>query len=79
MRIHDERKERVNTLVTHLVNKISILRKETTRITYDTDIWEKSRGEWIQKITMRDTDLSYIIQELEVEIVRNRAVTLEWR
>ncbi len=79
IRIHDENKERVTTLVTHLVNKIQHSKNDTTRIVYDRDIWEKSRWEWVQKIVMRDQDLSYLINLLEVEIVRNRAVTLEWR
>ncbi len=78
LRVHDENKDKVTHLVNHLINKMKIVKQESTQIVYDTDIWEKSRWEWIQKIVMRDTNLSYLIHHLEVEIVRNRAVTLEW-
>lgn len=78
IRIHDENKERVKTIVANLVNKIQLSAKESTKIAYDTDIWEKIRSEWTQKIVLRDKNLEYMINLLEVEIVRNRAVTLEW-
>lgn len=61
-----------------LINKIGILKKKSTFFAFDTEIREKYGGEWQQKIILKDTDLSYIIQELQVEIVRNRSVTLEW-
>jgi hypothetical protein len=44
-----------------LVNKISLLKKPTTFLAWDTDIWERSHGEWQQKITIKDTDLMYLI------------------
>ncbi len=78
LRIHDDRKERVTTLMTHIIHKIELLKKETTRVVHDREIWEKARGEWTQKIVLRDKNLSYLINLLEVEIVRNRGVTLEW-
>ena len=78
LRIHDENKDRVSKMIAQLMNKLSLLKRETTRIVHDTEIWEKSRGEWVQKIILRDRDLSYLIGEFEVEIVRNRSITLEW-
>lgn len=79
IRIHDLSKDRVKDIVEKMVNKIDILKKESTFVAYDRDIWEKYAGEWIQKIILKDEDLSYILSALEVEIVRNRAVTLEYR
>jgi primosomal protein N' len=78
LRIHDENKERVKSIIANLVNKIQLSVKESTKVVYDKDIWEKVRNEWTQKIVLRDKNLDYLINLLEVEIVRNRAVTLEW-
>ncbi len=78
IRIHDEKKERVRDMMAKLTNKIHQLRKDSTFFAFDQDIWEKKRGEWVQKIILKDKNLDYLIQELEVEIVRNRAVTLDW-
>lgn len=79
IRIHDPSKPRVQDIVAKLVNKIQILKKESTFLAFDRDIWERYRNEWIQKIILKDTDLSYLIAQLEVEIIKNRAVTLEWK
>ena len=61
-----------------LINKIGILKHSSTFFAFDTDIHERYAGEWQQKIILKDKDLSYILVDLEVEIVRNRSVTLEW-
>lgn len=61
------------------MNKIQILKKDSTFLAFDRDIWERYRNEWIQKIVLKDVDLSYLIEQLEVEIIKNRAVTLEWK
>lgn len=79
LRIHDPSKDRLKDIMEKIVNKIEILKKESTFLAYDRDIWERYRGEWVQKIILKDEDLSYILMELEVEIVKNRAVTLEYR
>lgn len=78
IRVHDEQKKKVEDIMRKLINKIGILKKETTFFAFDTDIYEKSHGEYQQKIVLKDKDLSYLLSELEVEIVRNRSVTLEW-
>lgn len=78
IRVHDEQKKRVEDTMRKLINKIWILKKETTFFAFDTHIQERYGGEWQQKIILKDTDLTYIIRELEVEIVRNRNITLEW-
>jgi signal recognition particle subunit SEC65 len=62
IRIHDEQKKKVEDIMRKLINKIH----------------ERYGGEWQQKIILKDKDLSYILRDLEVEIVRNRSVTLEW-
>lgn len=66
-------------MMTHLVNKISQIKNEFTFLAFDRDIWERYAGEWVQKIVLKDKDLAYLIDQLEVEIVRNRSVTLEWK
>jgi primosomal protein N' (replication factor Y) len=78
LRIHDEQKQKVQDIIIKLVNKISLLKKDSTFCAFDHDIWEKHAGEWVQKIILKDTDLSYLLETLEIEIVRNRAVTLDW-
>lgn len=79
IRVHDISQEKVKDIIEKMVNKIDILKRESTFFAHDRDIWEKYAGEWIQKIILKDEDLSYILSELEIEIVRNRAVTLEYR
>jgi primosomal protein N' len=78
IRVHDEQAKKVEDIMAKLINKISILKKPSTFLAFDTDIRERYSGEWQQKIILKDQDLSYILRELEVEIVRNRSVTLEW-
>lgn len=78
IRIHDERKERVQDMMWRVLAKILPLKRDSTFLAYDRDLWDKVRGEWTQKIILKDKELSYILSELEVEIVRNRSVTLEW-
>ena len=79
IRVHDTSKEKVQDIIAKLVNKITLLKSEDIFLAYDRDISEKYAGEWIQKIILKGKDLSPILSELQVEILRNRAVTLEWR
>ncbi|MBC7498591.1 hypothetical protein H7170_03005 [Candidatus Gracilibacteria bacterium] len=78
IRIHDEQKKKVEDIMSKLINKISIIKLPSTFLAFDTNIWEKYGGEWQQKIVLKDKSLSYVLRDLEVEIVRNRSVTLEW-
>jgi primosomal protein N' (replication factor Y) (superfamily II helicase) len=78
IRVHDEQKKKVEDIMRKLINKIGIIKKESTFLAFDTDIRERYSGEWQQKIIIKDKDISYILRDLEVEIVRNRSVTLEW-
>jgi primosomal protein N' len=78
IRIHDEQKKKVEDIMRKLINKIGILKKTSTFLAFDTEIHERYGGEWQQKIILKDKNLSYILRDLEVEIVRNRSVTLEW-
>jgi primosomal protein N' (replication factor Y) (superfamily II helicase) len=77
LRIHDESQKKVADIMTKMIHKIGIIKKPSTFFAFDTDIRERSHGEWQQKIILKDTDLSYILRDLEVEIVRNRSVTLQ--
>lgn len=79
LKVHSHNQSQVTDIISKLVNKISLLRRESTFFSYDRDIWDRSAGEWIQKILLKDVDLSYIIDALQGEILRNRAVSLEWR
>ena len=78
IRVHDEQKKKVEDIMRKLINKIWLIKKESTFFAFDTEIRERYGGEWQQKIILKDIDLSYILSDLEVEIVRNRNVTLEW-
>ena len=78
IRVHDEQAKKVEDIMRKLINKIGLLKKNSTFLAFDTDIRERYGGEWQQKIILKDKDLSYILRDLEVEIVRNRRVTLEW-
>ncbi len=77
IRIHHEQKNKVEDIIAKLINKISLIKLPSTFFSFDTHIWERYNGEWQQKIILKDKDLSYILKDLEVEIVRNRSVTLE--
>lgn len=79
IRIHDREKSRVQDIMAKLINKITILKGDDVFLASDHDIWEKYAGEWVQKIILKGKDLRSILDAIEVEIVRNRAVTLEWR
>lgn len=79
LRIHDSKKEKVDTVLSLLVNKIALIKKDSTILIFDKDASERRSGEWIKKITLRDKSLKYLIELLETEIVRNRSVTLEWK
>ncbi len=78
IRVHDEQKKKVEDIMRKLINKIGLLKKTSTFLAFDTEIRERYGGEWQQKIILKDKNLSYILRDLEVEIVRNRSVTLEW-
>lgn len=62
-----------------LVNKITQIKEEDIFFAYDRDIRERYAGEWVQKIILKGKNLEILLSHLEVEIVRNRAVNLEWR
>jgi primosomal protein N' len=79
IRVRDIQKEKVRDIMVKLVNKITQIKDEDTFIASDQDIWERYAGEWVQKIILKGKSLESLLTQLEVEIVRNRAVTLEWR
>lgn len=61
LRIHDESQKKVTEMMTKLIHKIGIIKQPSTFFAFDTDIRERSHGEWQQKIILKDTDLSYIL------------------
>jgi primosomal protein N' (replication factor Y) (superfamily II helicase) len=78
IRVHHAYQKSVTIMMTHLVNKIATLRDDTTFTAADTDIWEKRWGEWSQKIIIKGKDIKALVWALEIEVVRNRSVSLEW-
>ncbi len=78
LRIHDTSIKKVESTMTSLIQKISLIKHITTFLAFDTLLKSRERGEWQQKIILKDKDLSYLIESLEIEIVRNRHITLEW-
>ena len=79
IRIRDPYKEKVQDIMIKLVNKITQIKEEDIFFAYDRDIRERYAGEWVQKIILKGKNLEILLSHLEVEIVRNRAVNLEWR
>jgi primosomal protein N' (replication factor Y) (superfamily II helicase) len=79
IRIRDIQKEKVRDIMTKLVNKIAQIKSDDIFIASDQDIWERYSWEWVQKIILKWKNLDILLANFEVEIVRNRAVTLEWR
>lgn len=79
IRVHDEKREKVDDMLSRLVNKIETIKTEDIFLAYDRDLRERYRGEWTAKIILKGKALHTLIKELEVEILRNRSVTLEWR
>ncbi len=77
--VRDKNKDKVTEIITKLVNKIEILKEAEVFLAYDRDIWERQAWEWKQKIILKWKNLTNILKELEVEIVRNRSINLEWR
>jgi primosomal protein N' (replication factor Y) (superfamily II helicase) len=79
LRIRDTQKAKVQDMMVKLMNKISQIQWEDIFVASDQDIWERYAWEWVQKIILKWKNLDTLFSSLEVEIVRNRAVTLEWR
>ncbi len=79
LRIRDAQKEKVQDIMVKLLNKITQIKEDTIFLASDQDIWERFAGEWMQKIILKWSNLEPLLAQLEVEIVRNRAVTLERR
>lgn len=78
IRIHHAYQKSVTTMMAHLVRKIESLKGDDVFLAADQDIWEKRWGEWSQKIILKWKKLAWIVRELEIEVVRNRSVSLEW-
>lgn len=78
LKIHHTKKDQLQRLMSQLIQKIAHIKHESTFFAFDQDIYERYAGEWVQKIILKDTDLTYILWDLERDVVRNRSVTLEW-
>lgn len=78
IRVHHWYQKQVSTMMTHLSNKILSLKDDTIFLAADQDIWEKRGWEWSQKIILKWKNLAPLVREIEIEVVRNRSVSLEW-
>lgn len=78
IRVHHASQQTVTTMMAHISRKIGGLKWDGVFFAADHDIWEKRGGEWSQKIILKWKNLIQIVWELEVEVVRNRSVSLEW-
>ena len=78
IRVHHGSQQSVTTMMQHLSRKILELKWDDVFFAADQDIWEKRWGEWSQKIILKWRNLLDITRNLEVEVVRNRSVSLEW-
>jgi primosomal protein N' (replication factor Y) (superfamily II helicase) len=77
IRVHDSSKEKLADMVSKLVNKIQTVKTDDIFLAYDQEVSERSRGEWVEKIILKGNDLTPLLHTLEVELVRNRSITLE--
>jgi primosomal protein N' (replication factor Y) len=78
IRIHDASRDKLENIRNKLVNKIETLKDETLFFAYEHEITERSRWEWTTKLLLKGKNLALFLEQLEVEIMRNRSVTLEW-
>jgi primosomal protein N' (replication factor Y) (superfamily II helicase) len=78
IRVHHEQKKRVVSMMLHLIQKLECFSSGDIFIAFDKEIWEKRWWEWTQKITLKWKDILPVIRSCEVEILKNRFVTLEW-
>ncbi len=76
--IHHENKDKTMLMASHIIRKLSDWEGWSLQISYDRDSWSKNRAEWVQKIVLRGENISRNMAHLEVEVLRNRGVTLEW-
>lgn len=78
IRVHHDSQQRVQHMMNHLIQKIHLLKWDEVFFAADRDIWERRGGEWSQKILLKWQSLASLVAELEIEVVRNRSVSLEW-
>lgn len=78
IRVHHEYQKNVTRMMSQLFHKIQLCNIDAIFIAADQDIWEKKNGEWSQKIILKWKNIMSILSQLEIEIVRNRSVSLEW-
>lgn len=51
--VHDRSQDRVRDIVSKLASKLLGIKDDDQFLAYDRDIWEKRRGEWVQKIILK--------------------------
>ncbi len=49
-----------------------------TFLAFDMDIWEKTHGDWLQKIVLKGKNVSDILTVIAPLIVRNRHISVHW-
>lgn len=78
IRVHHTKKEMVQNIISGLVERIQSADLSETFFAFDRDIWEKSHGEWMQKIILKGRNVSDILEKLSATIVKSRYISVEW-
>ena len=78
IRVHHTKKEMVQNMISGLVERIQSVDLSETFFAFDRDIWEKSHGEWMQKIILKGRNVSDILEKLSATIVKSRYISVEW-
>lgn len=79
IRIHHKEKNFVKNLQNGLLEHIQKCDISETFLAFDTDIWEKSHGEWMQKIILKGKNVSDILEQISPFIIKNRHIFVDWQ
>ncbi len=75
--VRDKSKERIKDIIYKLRNKLELLKTPDIELYFDRDLFTKRNNEYGQKIVLKGSDLSPLLETIEKEIFRNRGVSLE--
>lgn len=76
--LRDANKKSLENISAHMIRKISLEKQSSTIITFDTISSKKEWWYYVQKIRLKDKDVSYILPIIEGDILRHRCITLSW-
>lgn len=79
IRVRHRDKMQVKNMLAWLVEHIEKIPKNKTFFAYDTDIFEKSHGEFMQKIILKWTEVSDILEKISPLVIRNKNIFVDWQ